>query len=146
MYLVYFNTPDYFTQDYFTSVGRALVKFDELKNNFSNTSFDPSELTLALVNIEDGCSVYTDSYGNLCVENGAKLIEEYDYSQVFMFEEAHNDIDSAFRALDIYLGEKGFDWSEIQKDQAIMVYAKTKFNEMHTPKYVGNNIIKLINE
>ena len=146
MYLVYFNCPDYFTQDYFTSVGRALVKFDELKNNFSSTSFDPSELTLALVNIEDGCSVYTDSFGNLCVENGAKLIEEYDYSQVFMFEEAHNDIDSAFRALDIYLGEKGFDWSEIQKDQAIMVYAKTKFNEMNTPKYVGNNIIKLINE
>ena len=146
MYLVYFNTPDYFTQDYFTSVGRALVKFDELKDNFSNTSFDPSELTLALVNIEDGCSVYTDCFGNLCVENGAKLIEEYDYSQVFMFEEAHNDIDSAFRALDIYLGEKRFDWTEIQKDQAIMVYAKTKFNEMHTPKYVGNNIIKLINE
>ena len=146
MYLVYFNCPDYFTQDYFTSVGRALVKFDELKNNFSSTSFDPSELTLALVNIEDGCSVYTDSFGNLCVENGAKLIEEYDYSQVFMFEEAHNDIDSAFRALDIYLGEKGFDWSEIQNDQAIMVYAKTKFNEMNTPKYVGNNIIKLINE
>ena len=146
MHLVYFSCPDHFTQDYFTSVGRALVKFDELKNNFSSTSFDPLDLTLMLINIEDEGCVYTDSYGNLCVENGAKLIEEYDYSQVFMFEEAHNDIDSAFRALDIYLGEKGFDWSEIQNDQAIMVYAKTKFNEMNTPKYVGNNIIKLINE
>lgn len=146
MYLVYFNCPDYFTQDYFSSFSKARLKFDELKDNFSSTTFDPLELTLTLVNIEDGCSVYTDCFGNLCVENGAKLIEEYDYSQVFMFEEAHNDIDSAFRALDIYLGEKGFDWSEIQKDQAIMVYAKTKFNEMHTPKYVGNNIIKLINE
>lgn len=146
MYLVYFNTPDYFTQDYFTSVSRALVKFEALKDNFIGSSFDPSELTLMLINIEEEGCVYTDSYGNLCFEEGAKLVKEYDYSEVFMFEEAHNDIDSAFRALDGYLGEKGFDWSEIQKDQAIMVYAKTKFNEMHTPKYVGNNIIKLINE
>jgi len=27
-----------------------------------------------------------------------------------------------------------------------MVYAKTKFNEMNTPKYVGNKIIKLVKE
>ena len=146
MYLVYFSTEDYFTQDYFTSVSRALVKFEELKDNFSSGLHDPEFLTLVLINIEEEGCVYTDSYGNLCFEEGAKLVKEYDYSEVFMFEEAHNDIDSAFRALDIYLGEKGFDWSEIQKDQAIMVYAKTKFNEMNTPKYVGNNIIKLINE
>ena len=146
MYLVYFNCPDYFTQDYFTSVGRALVKFDELKDNFSGGLYDPEFLTLMLINIEDEGCVYTDSYGNLCVENGAKLIEEYDYSQVFMFEEAHNDIDSAFRALEIYLKERGVDWLKTKEDAGIMVYAKTKFNEMHTPKYVGNKIIKLINE
>lgn len=146
MYLVYFNCPDYFTQNYFTSFSKARLKFDELKDNFSSTSFDPSELTLTLVNIEDGCSIYTDCFGNLCVENGAKLIEEYDYSQVFMFEEAHNDIDSAFRALEIYLKERGVDWLKTKEDAGIMVYAKTKFNEMHTPKYVGNKIIKLINE
>jgi hypothetical protein len=146
MYLVYFNCPDYFTQDYFTSVSRALVKFEELKDNFVSTSFDPSELTLTLVNIEaEGC-IYTDSFGNLCLENGAKLVKEYDYSEVFMFEEAHNDIDSAFRALEIYLKERGVDWSKIKEDAGIMVYAKTKFNEMHTPKYVGNKIIKLIKE
>ncbi len=79
-------------------------------------------------------------------ENGAKLIEEYDYSEVFMFEEAHNDTDSAFRALDIYLKERGVDWSKIKEDAGIMVYAKTKFNEMNTPKYVGNKIIKLVKE
>lgn len=146
MYLVYFNCPDYFTQDYFTSFSKAKLKFNDLKDRFVGTSFDPSELTLTLVNIEDGCGVYTDCFGNLCVENGAKLIEDYDYSQVYMFEEAHNDIDSAFLALDVYLKEKGFDWSKIKEDAAIMVYAKTKFNEMHTPKWVGNKIIKLINE
>ena len=146
MYLVYFNCPDYFTQDYFTSVSRALVKFEELKDTFSSGVCDPSELTLMLINIEaEGC-VYTDCFGNLCFEKGAKLVKEYDYSEVFMFEEAHNDIDSAFRALDIYLKERGLDWSKIKEDAGIMVYAKTKFNEMHTPKYVGNKIIKLVKE
>ena len=146
MYLVYFSTEDYFTQDYFTSVSRALVKFEELKDNFSSGLHDPEFLTLVLINIEEEGCVYTDSYGNLCFEGGAKLIKEYDYSEVFMFEEAHNDIDSAFRALDIYLKERGVDWSKIKEDAGIMVYAKTKFNEMHTPKYVGNKIIKLVKE
>ena len=146
MYLVYFSTEDYFTQDYFTSVSRALVKFEELKDNFSSGLYDPEFLTLMLINIEEEGCVYTDSYGNLCFEGGAKLIKEYDYSEVFMFEEAHNDIDSAFRALDIYLKERGVDWSKIKEDAGIMVYAKTKFNEMNTPKYVGNKIIKLVKE
>jgi hypothetical protein len=59
---------------------------------------------------------------------------------------SYNDIELSFSLLEIYLKQKGLDLSKLEDRQGIMVYAKTKFNEMYTPEYVANEILRLYEE
>ncbi|NDA77351.1 MAG: hypothetical protein EBY07_06020 [Actinobacteria bacterium] len=60
------------------------------------------------------------------------------------FDFPQNDVDTAFQYLKEYLALEGFDWNEVEKDSALMVLAKTRINEMSTPRRIGKNIISIL--
>lgn len=60
------------------------------------------------------------------------------------FEIPANDFDQAFSLLEEYVRTKGYNWLMVQEDESLMVFAKTKINEMWSAKRIGNKIISIL--
>ena len=60
------------------------------------------------------------------------------------FDVAANDFDQALNLLEEYMRGKGYNWTSIQEDESLMVFAKTKINEMWSAKRIGNEIISIL--
>jgi len=79
IYLVYFQGPDYFRENYFVSFDKAKDFYELQKEEYSDEMHgDPFEKTLALIGINDGDEIGSGTWGDLF---GNNIIEEFHFEE-----------------------------------------------------------------
>lgn len=79
IYLVYFNGPDYFKENYFVDFKKAKEYYESQAQELSDDQYgDAYEKTLALIGINDGDEVGSGSWGDLYANN---IIEQFEFEE-----------------------------------------------------------------
>lgn len=77
IYLVYFQGPDYFRENYFVDFQKAKEYYESQIEEYSDEQFgDACEKTLALIGIKDGSEVGSGTWGELFADN---IIEQFEF-------------------------------------------------------------------